>query len=100
MQNSSHRVVRGSLHTIAAAGLAGVFLVGGCSSANRICGSGRYPVKAVGNTTGSDCVDEGKEPPAGYVRYPKGKVPQTVGDKWDTYWSEVVVDKNGNIVPQ
>ena len=47
----------------------------------------------------ADCVPEGQEPPAGYVRYPEGKVPEHVGDKWDEYWSTVVVDAKGNVVP-
>jgi hypothetical protein len=83
-----------------------LFLVGavvagsmsGCLFDERICGSGHYPVKAVGNTTGRTCVPEGEQPPAGYVRYPEGKVPERVGDEWDEYWSTVVVDENGAIV--
>lgn len=71
--------------------------VAGCSS-DAICRSGEYPVKAVGNTTGAACVADDQEPPAGYVRYPEGKVPQHVGDKWDEYWSTVVVDEQGAIV--
>ncbi|RSM58125.1 hypothetical protein DMB66_31030 [Actinoplanes sp. ATCC 53533] len=82
-----------------AAALAATLLTGGCSFADAICGSDDYPVKAVGTTTGQDCVPKGQEPPAGYVRYPKGKVPEHVGDKWDEYWSEVVVDEKGNVVP-
>ncbi len=87
-----------SLQLLAVAGTVTVFLTTGCSIQDRICGSGEYPVKAVGNTTGAACVTNGKEPPAGYVRYPKGKVPEHVDDKWDKYWSTVVVDKNGHIV--
>jgi hypothetical protein len=59
---------------------------------------GEYPVKAVSNTTGSTCVLDGKEPPRGCVRYPDGKIPEHVGDKWDTYWADIVVDDKGNIV--
>jgi hypothetical protein len=72
----------------------------GCSFADRICGGDEYPVKAVGNTTGAACVPEGEEPPDGYVKYPEGKVPERVGDKWDEYWSKVVVDENGAIVSE
>jgi hypothetical protein len=83
-----------------------LFLVGalvaasmsGCLYDERICGSDHYPVKAVGTTTGQDCVPEGEQPPAGYVRYPQGKVPERVGDEWDEYWSTVVVDENGTVV--
>ncbi|WP_433718033.1 SCO0607 family lipoprotein [Actinoplanes sp. CA-051413] len=78
--------------------LATTLSAGGCTFADAICGSGDYPVKAVGTTTGQDCVPEGQEPPAGYVRYPEGKVPEHVGDKWDEYWSKVVVDERGNVV--
>jgi hypothetical protein len=64
----------------------------------RICRSGEYPVKAVGNKTGRTCVPDGERPPPGYVRYPAGKVPKHVDDRWDRYWRTVVVDENGNIV--
>lgn len=83
---------------IAAALLAGVLSTGGCSWQEHICGSGEYPVKAVGSTTGSACVADGQEPPKGYVRYPEGKVPRVVGDEWDEYWSTVVVDERGVVV--
>lgn len=73
-------------------------LVAGCSTQDKICGGGEYPVKAVGSTTGSECVPNGKEPPAGYVRYPAGEVPKYVDDKWDKYWSTVVVDSSGKVV--
>ena len=89
------RTLTGAVLT-AALGL--TLLTAGCVE-DAICGSDDYPVKAVGNTTGQDCVPEGEEPPAGYVRYPAGKVPKHVGDKWDEYWSTVVVDERGNVVP-
>ena len=73
-------------------------LVGGCSFREKICRSGEYPAKAVGNTTGRTCVAEGRDPPSGYVRYPADKEPKYVGDKWDNYWSTIVVDEHGNIV--
>jgi hypothetical protein len=72
--------------------------LGGCSTREHICSDGQYPVKAVGNKTGRTCVADGKDPPAGYVRYPAGKVPTYVDDKWDKYWRTVVVDENGNVV--
>jgi len=81
---------------VAAFGL--TLLTAGCA-ADAICGSDEYPVKAVGGTTGSACVPAGEQPPAGYVRYPEGKVPKHVGDKWDEYWSTVVVDERGTVVP-
>ncbi|MFI1397582.1 SCO0607 family lipoprotein [Streptomyces sp. NPDC020681] len=82
----------------AAAGMLTALLATGCSMQDAVCGGGEYPVKAVGNTTGRTCVPDGEEPPDGYVRYPEGKVPEHVDDKWDKYWSEVVVDENGDIV--
>lgn len=95
---SGSRAARRSLPALTVAGLAAAFLATGCSTQDRICGSGEYPVKAVGSTTGSACVADGEEPSKGYVRYPENKVPQHVGDTWDTYWSKVVVDKDGNVV--
>lgn len=70
----------------------------GCFYEERICGSEDYPVKAVGSATGQDCVPKGQEPPEGYVRYPKGQEPEVVGDEWDEYWSNRVLDENGNVV--
>ncbi|QIY75018.1 SCO0607 family lipoprotein [Streptomyces sp. RLB1-33] len=69
----------------------------GCSAEDASCGGGEYPVMAVGSTGGT-CVSNGDEPPKGYVRYPEGKVPQHVGDKWDTYWSTHTIDENGKII--
>lgn len=87
-----------ALRAFAMTGAAVALLATGCSLHERICGSDAYPVKAVGNTTGRACVSDGKEPPAGFVRYPEGKVPTYVDDEWDKYWRTVVVDNNGNIV--
>jgi hypothetical protein len=78
--------------------LATAMLAGGCSFQDAICRGGEYPVKAIGNATGGACVPDNQNPPAGYVRYPAGKVPKHVDDKWDKYWSDKIVDKNGNIV--
>ena len=86
------------LVAVAVAGMATIFLATGCSIRERICGSGEYPVKAVGNTTGRTCQSDGKPPPPGYVRYPDGKVPTYVDDRWDRYWRTVILDSNGNIV--
>jgi hypothetical protein len=75
-------------------------VVAGCSWHEKICRSGEYPAKAVGNASGRTCVAQGQNPPSGYVRYPAGQEPKYVGDKWDKYWSTKVVDENGNIVAQ
>jgi hypothetical protein len=85
---------------IAALLVAALLVLPGCSWHEKICGSGQYPVKAVGNTTGRTCVTNGQDPPRGYVRYPAGKEPKYVGDKWDKYWRTVVVDEHGDIVSQ
>ncbi|GGM19235.1 lipoprotein [Streptomyces fumigatiscleroticus] len=93
-----HRNVAMRVLALAAVTLTAV-VAAGCSR-DAVCPDGRYPVKAVGNKTGRTCVDDGDEPPEGYVRYPRGKVPQHVGDKWDTYWSRVVVDADGHVVEE
>ncbi|MFF0473375.1 SCO0607 family lipoprotein [Streptomyces sp. NPDC004284] len=86
------------LPVLAVAGLTATLLLTGCSLQERVCGSGRYPVKAVGNPDGGDCVADGQEPPEGWVRYPAGQVPEYVGDEWDRYWATVTVDKDGRMV--
>jgi len=60
--------------------------------------SDEYPVKAVGPGGGSACVSDGQEPPDGMVRYPKGQVPERVGDKWDVYWESHDLDEDGKLV--
>ncbi|MYS22138.1 hypothetical protein GTW78_18565 [Streptomyces sp. SID4948] len=62
------------------------------------CMSDEYPVQAVGPEGGSMCVTNGKEPPAGTVRYPKGQVPQRVGDRWDRYWQDHGLDAHGRLL--
>jgi hypothetical protein len=83
---------------LGATALAATMAAGGCSWNESICGGGQYPVSAVGST-GRDCAPEGEEPPAGYVRYPEGKVPKHVGDEWDVYWDTHIIDETGAIVP-
>ncbi|MFE0427640.1 SCO0607 family lipoprotein [Streptomyces sp. NPDC058953] len=61
------------------------------------CGGGEYPVLAVG-TGGSACVPDGEEPGEGWARYPEGKVPRHVDDKWDVYWRTRTVDEHGETV--
>lgn len=67
------------------------------STADAMCSGGEYPVVAVDSTTGGACVKKGDNPPSGYTRYPKGKMPKHVDDKWDTYWRTHTVDAKGNI---
>ncbi len=73
----------------------GLSLLGGCSFREAICSGGEYPVQAVNSTSGRACVADGAEPPAGYVRYPEGKVPKHVDDEWDLYWQEHKLDEQG-----
>ncbi|MEU8523582.1 hypothetical protein [Streptomyces sp. NBC_01216] len=89
------RVVAAALVSVAA--VASLTGCAGFSYQDDICSSGEYPVMSVGGT-GSACVSDGTEPPAGYVRYPEGKVPQQVDDTWDTYWNTHTLDKDGNII--
>ncbi|WP_156726394.1 SCO0607 family lipoprotein [Streptomyces apocyni] len=69
----------------------------GCSFEEASCAGGEYPVMTVG-ATGSACVANDEEPPKGYVRYPEGKVPKVVDDKWDVYWRTHTVDESGKII--
>ncbi len=80
-------------------GMLGMLLLGGCSMQDAMCGSGEYPVKVVNSTSGGACVKNGEEPPSEYVRYPEGKVPQRVGDEWDTYWDTHMLDESGKEIP-
>lgn len=72
----------------------------GCSSLSfqdASCSDGEYPVLAVGST-GSACVSDDENPPKGYARYPEGKEPEHVGDKWDVYWETHTLDTKGRII--
>jgi hypothetical protein len=80
------------------AGVAGIFLAGGCAFRETMCSSGEYPVAAVRSTTGRACVENGQAQPVGYVRFPEGRVPEHVGDEWDRYWDEHVLDEKGREV--
>lgn len=77
------------------AGLAVAVLIGGCSFQQAVCASGEYVVAAVRSTTGRTCTPDGEAPPAGYVRFPAGQVPEHVGDEWDRYWDEHMLDEKG-----
>ena len=74
--------------------LPGMILLGGCAP-EAICSDGEYPVAAVRSTTGRACVADDEQPPAGYVRFPDGKVPQHVDDEWDLYWQSHMLDATG-----
>ncbi|MFI1002939.1 SCO0607 family lipoprotein [Streptomyces galbus] len=92
----------GTVRAVAAvlASAAALVALTGCAGfeyREHICSDGEYPALNVG-TTGSTCVPEGEAPPAGYVKYPRGKVPQEVDDKWDKYWRTHTLDENGRVV--
>ncbi|WP_251091572.1 hypothetical protein [Streptomyces sp. Caat 7-52] len=82
---------------LAVTGVGAGLLVTGCGVREEMCLPGHYQVLAV-NDFGGDCIRDGEEPPAGWARYPKGKVPRYVGDEWDRYWSTRTLDENGRIV--
>jgi len=71
-------------------------LLGGCGN-DAICGGGEYPVQSI-NGTGRQCVSDQQDPPTGFARYPAGKEPQHVDDKWDVYWRTHTLDPSGKIV--
>jgi hypothetical protein len=71
-------------------------LLSGCIP-QAICAGDAYPVMRVGGT-GRQCVAEGAEPPAGFVRFPAGKVPEKVDDEWDVYWRTHTLDESGTTV--
>ncbi|MFG3157101.1 SCO0607 family lipoprotein [Streptomyces sp. NPDC048219] len=86
--------------TAAALGCATAALaLSGCSLEYRedVCSHGEYPVTSIGGT-GSACVSDDERPPAGYTRYPEGKVPRHVDDKWDVYWRTHMTDESGAVV--
>ncbi|WP_409236496.1 SCO0607 family lipoprotein [Streptomyces sp. PA5.6] len=86
-----------SLVALALTGAAAAAVLTGCSMEDAVCGGGEYPVLHVGSG-GSACQPDGEDPPKGYARYPEGKVPEHVGDKWDEYWNDHTLDENGKIV--
>nr|WP_128642938.1 hypothetical protein [Streptomyces sp. SS] len=97
---AAFRLDRFRLVGVALASAAAVVALTGCAGleyTEDICSSGEYPVLSVGGT-GSACVSDKEEPPAGFARYPEGKVPQQVDDEWDVYWRTHTLDKNGNII--
>lgn len=92
------RLRRGLGLTLVAAAAAGLLSACSLSFREAQCSDGEYPVLAV-NNSGGQCLKNGEEPPQGWARYPEGKVPEYVGDKWDEYWMTRTLDENGKIVP-
>ncbi|MCB5168427.1 hypothetical protein LG634_26840 [Streptomyces bambusae] len=85
--------------TFVLAGAAAVLALTGCNLdfQEDVCNTGEYPVLAVGGS-GSACMPNGEEPAQGYARYPEGKVPRQLDDKWDVYWRTHTLDKDGNVI--
>ncbi|MFF8594553.1 SCO0607 family lipoprotein [Streptomyces sp. NPDC015220] len=73
-------------------------LTGCAGRQERVCSPGRDPVLAV-NDSGSDCIPSDEEPAPGWARYPQGKVPVHLDDKWDRYWADKTLDQHGRVVP-
>ncbi|MFF4172316.1 SCO0607 family lipoprotein [Streptomyces sp. NPDC001744] len=93
------RSVRGRV-VVALAGAASVVPLAGCAGTEcreDVCGGGEYPVLSVGGT-GSARVPDAEEPPAGFARYPAGKVPRQVGDERDAYGDTPTLDKDGKVL--
>ncbi len=88
---------RRTVSVLATVGVAAILLAGGCGFREAICSSGEYPVAAV-RSPGRACVEDGQAPPAGFVRFPEGKVPKHVDDEWDRYWADRRLDENGREV--
>ncbi len=63
-----------------------------CSWDEHVCSDGEYPVKSANGGMGGACVKDGEEPPEQYERYPEGKVPRVLGDKWDVYWDQKQIE--------
>jgi len=78
---------------LAVTAVAASLMTGACSFEESICSSGNYAT--LSPEGGSACVKDGEEPPAGWFRYPAGKQPQHVDDKWDIYWRDHRIDKTG-----
>jgi hypothetical protein len=91
---TARRRVTAALGAVVLAG-AGL-LAAGCGP-DAICRSGEYPVIQVGGT-GRACVADGERPPSGFTRFPSGREPKHVDDKWDTYWRTHTVNSSGATV--
>jgi hypothetical protein len=90
------RMTRTSFQRVAATlGCLVIFQFGVTGCTEHVCGSEFYPVAHIGDG-GGYCVKKGADPKAGYIRFPKGKVPNTTRDKWSIYWDHHYLDKNGN----
>ncbi|MFJ9994989.1 SCO0607 family lipoprotein [Streptomyces werraensis] len=94
------RTGRARTAAAALASAVAVVAVTGCAGfeyREDICSADEYPALSVGGT-GSICVSSKEAPPAGFVKYPQGKAPQQVDDKWDLYWDTHTLDEDGKVV--
>ena len=76
--------------------IAAALLLSGCTP-DAICRSAEYPAQQIGGT-GRQCVPQGQDPPAGWVRYPAGQEPKHVDDEWDVYWRTHALDRGGKVI--
>lgn len=59
-------------------------LLSGCLAGERMCSSDEYPVYSVEfPESGRACVSDDAEPPAGYARYPEGRVPEYASEDYN-----------------
>ncbi|MGI8522915.1 MAG: hypothetical protein ACR2K3_06350 [Nocardioides sp.] len=50
-----------------------------------LCFASQYPVYAITNHHGRDCVRDGRSPRPGFAAFPPGRVPSVVGDRYDRW---------------
>lgn len=50
-----------------------------------MCSEGEFPVYAVSNSHGGQCITDGEPVPDGLAAYPPGRVPEHVGDEYDRW---------------
>jgi len=75
------RVVGGLTAALLAGTLTSCSLLG----EEHVCSGGEFPVYATSNSTGATCVKDGDPAPDGFAAYPKGRVPEVVGDRYDRW---------------
>ena len=98
MKNTTRGLRRNTALLLTSAALAALTAACSFDPADNICMSDEYPVATVGYAGSGSCVSDDKQPPRDSVRYPEGRVPQHVDDKWDTYWQTHALDAHGKLI--
>jgi hypothetical protein len=98
MNNATGGLGRAAVLVLTAAAAVGLTTACSVDLRDAMCQSNEYPVAVVGYAGGGYCVSDKEQPPKGAVRYPEGKVPQHVDDKWDKYWQSHALDANGKLI--